>query len=51
MYSSRNEFIADKYVRGKFIKGDKEVDPWSFLPLRDVEIEVLELEVEKPEGS
>jgi len=48
---SRNEFVVEKYVQGKFIKGDKEVDPWSLNPLQKEEIEVLNLDLERPDDA
>lgn len=50
-FRSRNEFIVEKYVQGKFIKGDKEVDPWSLSPMRKEEIAVLNLELERPDDA
>ena len=49
--SSRNDFIVEKYVKGKFLRGTREVDPWSLHPMKAVEIEVLELELERPDDA
>jgi hypothetical protein len=47
-FSWRKEFIMEKYVERKYLVGEKDVDPWSLSPLRDVEIAVLELVLERP---
>jgi hypothetical protein len=42
---------VEKYVHGRYIKGNKEVDPWSLAPLKDVERRVLELELTRPDDA
>jgi hypothetical protein len=39
---------VQKYMEGKFIKGERQVDPWSLAPLKEVELAVLDLEIERP---
>ena len=48
---SRNEFIVEKYVQGKFIKGPRDVDPWSLSPLQKEEIAVLNLDLDRPDDA
>jgi hypothetical protein len=48
----RREFIAQKYIERKFIIDSRtKINPWSFHPLRSEEIEVLELNLERPDDA
>jgi len=50
MRSERAAFIKDKYVEGKFIKGNRNepVNPWNLHPLQEIEWLVLQLDLKSP---
>jgi hypothetical protein len=47
----RRDYIKEKYIDGKYIKGERDINPWGLHPLKKEEIEVLKLTIERPENA